>query len=890
MLLRSMALGRRLPGGGLDYLAGSASMHRGDRSGRRCEGGGDRVTEPSPSMPSETAAAAAPLRAPRVLISYVHDSDAHQEQVRDLLDLLQSAGVDVTVDQVVAEPRQDWVLWTKERMAAADYVLVIASPGYKRFLEDDRDEGRGSRDEVLLIREVILRDRSERRRILPVLLPGGKWDDVPTILEPYSGPVYRVSAFTAAGAESLLQVLHHTDSPAALDLSPAALSVLRACVAEAGDAPVTFDHVLLAALRRPSTGRDDVAAGVVAGLAKIQGREPDDFVKSLAAELRLHEYRESSMGIQALAANPGVGEVVRAAQELLNRLGLVGSIHLRHLLGAVVATGPQPPVMAALGVTDDALRELLVAVIEERLPDEANRAWRSALIPAGTLPARRQILTGGHTADLVDPEQGISLDRDYLDVGTYVQMLARVIASDETPLPLSVGLFGEWGSGKSYFMGLLREQVSQLSTGRGSRSTPARANTRSISRHRPDRVQRLELRRQQPVGQPGRRDLPRARGHVVHRRGGRAQRKELRDELDHNLTRAQELQTANKKAVAESTRLRAEAEAAAAEQRPPLTGLLASAATVALDDGKALDDVWKQLGVQEEAERGRFARRPNCAAVRPRWTPPAGPSWLARRRPGRPERRCSSCWCSSWCGRGSFRPSPGDGQPGRRSGGVRGDRDGVAAGRAPGCGPRPGRPRIATSETEQERRRILQAALDTSARPSPTSQVMLAQLDEVLTRAGEIERELVDCHPANGSYASSPSAVQPDYRREAGPDLDDPARLPDLVALMKEWTEERQADGDQSRPGRRPDRTLHRRPRPLLPTPVVECYRPYTCTACVRLVRRGSRRRPAVAAALATGPVPLNSRHEREEQDPMALHAPRLPREDLQHPVRSSRH
>ena len=36
-------------------------------------------------------------------------------------------------------------------------------------------------------------------------------------------------------------------------------------------------------------------------------------------------------------------------------------------------------------------------------------------------------------------------------------------------MPLSFGLFGEWGSGKSYFMGLLREQVKTLARSEDNR-------------------------------------------------------------------------------------------------------------------------------------------------------------------------------------------------------------------------------------------------------------------------------------------------------------------------------------------------------------------------------------------------------------------------------------
>jgi KAP-like P-loop domain-containing protein len=71
-------------------------------------------------------------------------------------------------------------------------------------------------------------------------------------------------------------------------------------------------------------------------------------------------------------------------------------------------------------------------------------------------------LAGGVSTDRVDPNTGIPLAKDQLGVAPYVSMLAAMIADRNTPTPLSVGIFGEWGSGKSYFMGLLRSQVDQL--------------------------------------------------------------------------------------------------------------------------------------------------------------------------------------------------------------------------------------------------------------------------------------------------------------------------------------------------------------------------------------------------------------------------------------------
>jgi len=48
---------------------------------------------------------------------------------------------------------------------------------------------------------------------------------------------------------------------------------------------------------------------------------------------------------------------------------------------------------------------------------------------------------------------------DSLGVRTYAGHLAQLIAAKETFMPLSIGLFGAWGAGKSYFMDLLEEQL-----------------------------------------------------------------------------------------------------------------------------------------------------------------------------------------------------------------------------------------------------------------------------------------------------------------------------------------------------------------------------------------------------------------------------------------------
>jgi hypothetical protein len=71
----------------------------------------------------------------RVFVSYAHDSAEHQEAVRDLYILLRRNGVDPQLHLPAAERRQDWPVWMLRQVRRADFVLVIASPAYRRRAE-----------------------------------------------------------------------------------------------------------------------------------------------------------------------------------------------------------------------------------------------------------------------------------------------------------------------------------------------------------------------------------------------------------------------------------------------------------------------------------------------------------------------------------------------------------------------------------------------------------------------------------------------------------------------------------------------------------------------------------------------------------------------------------
>lgn len=67
----------------------------------------------------------------------------------------------------------------------------------------------------------------------------------------------------------------------------------------------------------------------------------------------------------------------------------------------------------------------------------------------------RDDVQAGYDNDEAKGEDRLGIDRD-------VRALAAVLASTKVTPPLSVGLFGDWGSGKSFFMGKLRERIEQL--------------------------------------------------------------------------------------------------------------------------------------------------------------------------------------------------------------------------------------------------------------------------------------------------------------------------------------------------------------------------------------------------------------------------------------------
>jgi hypothetical protein len=153
---------------------------------------------------------AAETRRPTVFVAYAYDSAEHERDVLRLCQLLIRNGVEIRVDKWALRERRGWGEWTGAEISRADYVLAIASEALRRAGNGAAAayESRGAQAETALLRELLQQDRPTwRRKILPVLLPGRCWTEIPAFLNPCNDTWFPIKDFTLAGAESLIRLL-----------------------------------------------------------------------------------------------------------------------------------------------------------------------------------------------------------------------------------------------------------------------------------------------------------------------------------------------------------------------------------------------------------------------------------------------------------------------------------------------------------------------------------------------------------------------------------------------------------------------------------------------------------------------------------------------------------
>lgn len=172
-------------------------------------------------------------------------------------------------------------------------------------------------------------------------------------------------------------------------------------------------------------------------------------------------------------------------------------------------------------------------------------------------------------------------------------MLATVIADKATPLPMSVGIFGEWGSGKSYFMGLLREQVEELA------GTDNPAYCRRIEQIGFNAWHYADSNLWASLGDEIFRQLAESGGDTAE------QRETLRIALAVRLTERRRLEAVTEQAQIEVATLQASVETAAANREAGATELI-TAMRESDETRNVVNGLWRRLGVNDEIEQGKL--------------------------------------------------------------------------------------------------------------------------------------------------------------------------------------------------------------------------------------------------------------------------------------------
>jgi hypothetical protein len=125
---------------------------------------------------------------PRVFISYSHDSEDHREAVLQLAQQLRGWGVDVHLDRFVTAPDVGWRRWMMAEVDAADFVVLVCTPTYRRRFEGQEaaGQGKGVTFEGLLAIQHLNDANTRNHKFIPVAFAGVAEADIPLVLRPYT--------------------------------------------------------------------------------------------------------------------------------------------------------------------------------------------------------------------------------------------------------------------------------------------------------------------------------------------------------------------------------------------------------------------------------------------------------------------------------------------------------------------------------------------------------------------------------------------------------------------------------------------------------------------------------------------------------------------------------
>jgi TIR domain len=131
------------------------------------------------------------IQAPRVFISYSHESKSHNEKVFELSETLRSEGVDCYIDQYEVSPPEGWPRWSRNQIQQANFVLVVCTETYKKRFEGSEvaGTGAGAKWEGAIISQELYDSEGRNTKFIPIVFNA---DDVKHIPVEMRGGTYYV--------------------------------------------------------------------------------------------------------------------------------------------------------------------------------------------------------------------------------------------------------------------------------------------------------------------------------------------------------------------------------------------------------------------------------------------------------------------------------------------------------------------------------------------------------------------------------------------------------------------------------------------------------------------------------------------------------------------------
>ena len=196
-------------------------------------------------------------------------------------------------------------------------------------------------------------------------------------------------------------------------------------------------------------------------LSKV-GKNAADAAAAAARGVQDRESILSSPLQRTVSARQALEEAARIAQAQSDEM-----LDTCHLLAAMIGlTDYHETDFGAMSLDRPRWGASFLQCVASQTSDTAEigfwQRYYTRRFPGHELPPLKPRASQGHRPDY---DADAYTSTDLLTIDDEVAALASVIASKQTKLPLAIGLFGDWGSGKTFFMKHLRRRIEQLGIG-----------------------------------------------------------------------------------------------------------------------------------------------------------------------------------------------------------------------------------------------------------------------------------------------------------------------------------------------------------------------------------------------------------------------------------------